>query len=549
MTNVFRLMARFAGAMLVMAIVVGSPLPCGAQVTPGSRVLIMPFSVEVEANAPGGAGAALWMGEAASILLAERLSLLGVGALTRDQRAAAFDRLNLPMSAALTRATTIRVAEIIGASEVIFGEVRVGDQLRVRARLIRISAGLEMPEAVERGSIPDIFALFGRVAASLATHTGRLRPASAASPAVMPVEAFEDYVKGLVAATPAAQQRFLERALRLAPADPRVLMALWSVYSAQGLHERALAAANAVPAQAAAARQAHFAVGLSLIELKRYDGAFQALSDLYSRSRSAAVSNALGVVQLRRAPGSGGNLPAFYFKRAVDEDAEDTDYVFNLGYALARAKSFPEALTWLRETVRLDAADGEAHAVMSAVLLETGRSAEAQRELDLARLLGTERTLELQTLTATIADGLERLPSDPELDVGPRLNAAIANPAQRDQRETAAFHLGNGKTLIASHRDREAAEELRRAIYLSPYDYEPHILLGQVYHRIGQLPQAIDELKVANWCRETAAGRLALATALLDANDVVAARVEIRRALVLAPGSTEAEELLRRAGE
>jgi Flp pilus assembly protein TadD len=134
------------------------------------------------------------------------------------------------------------------------------------------------------------------------------------------------------------------------------------------------------------------------------------------------------------------------------------------------------------------------------------------------------------------------------MNVGPRLSAAIANPAQRDQRETALFHLSTGKTLIASHRDREAADELRRAIYLAPYDHEPHLLLGQVYHRAGQLPQAVDELKVAIWCQDSAPARLALATVLLDSGDVVGARVEVERALALAPNSTEADNMLRRLG-
>jgi len=540
-----------APVLAVVALLVATRV-ASAQSTSGSRVLVMPFTIQVEPNAPGGAGAALWMGEAAAILVGERLTTLGVGTFSRDQRVAAFDRLNLPMSAALTRATMIRVAEIVGATEVVFGEVKIGEELHVRARLVRVSAGLELPEVIDHGLIADIFPLFSRVAGLVATHTGRLRPATPAAANPMPVEAFEDFVKGLVAPTPAAQQRFLERASRAVPSDPRILMALWSVYSTQGLHERALASANAVGPPSTVHVEARFAVGLSLIELKRYDGAFQALSELYKANRNAAVSNALGVVQLRRpaaAASASGNPAAFFFKRAVDEDPENTDYVFNLGYALARSKNTAEALTWLRETVRLDAADGEVHAVMSALLVETGRNVEAQRELELARLLGTETSLDLQTLTAAVPDGLERLPMEPDLSSGPRLSPAIANPAQRDQRETAMFHLRNGQTLIAAHRDREAADELRRAIYLAPYDYEPHIMLGQVYQRIGQLTQAIDELKVANWCRETAAGRLALASALLDSGDATAARVEIRRALVLAPGSTEAEELLRRAGQ
>ena len=99
------------------------------------------------------------------------------------------------------------------------------------------------------------------------------------------------------------------------------------------------------------------------------------------------------------------------------------------------------------------------------------------------------------------------------------MSAAIGNPSQRDQRETALFHLTNGRALINQRRDREATSELRRAIYLAPYEDEPHLLLGQVYQRAGQLPQAIDEFKVAIWCRETAAARIALAGALLDRGD------------------------------
>jgi Flp pilus assembly protein TadD len=535
-------------AVLLAAIVV-MPRVSAAQATPGSRVLVMPFAAEAEANAAGGPGAALWMGEAASILLGERLAALGVGTLTRDQRVAAFERLNVPMSAALTRATMIRVAEIIGATEVIFGEVTLGGQVQVRARLVRLSAGLELPAVTDAGPLPEIFPLFARVATALAGQTGRLRPPSQTPTAPMPLDAFENYVKGLVAGTPAAQQRYLESASRVVPTDPRVLMALWSVYTAQDLHERAVAAANAVSVQSSLSRQARFAVALSLIELRRFDGAFQTLTDLHQATRSAAVSNALGVVQLRRPPLPLASPATFYFKRAVDEDPENTDYLFNLGYAHARARNTTDALTWLREAVRLDAANGEAHAVMSAVLVATGREPEAQRELELARLLGTETSLDLQTLTATVPDRLERLPPDPELNVGPRLNAAIANPAQRDQRETAEFHLASGKTLIAAHRDREAADELRRAIYLAPYDHEPHLLLGQLYHRAGQLPRAMDELKVSIWCRETAAARLALATVMIDAGDVANARVELQRARQLAPTSTEVDDLLKRANE
>ena len=72
------------------------------------------------------------------------------------------------------------------------------------------------------------------------------------------------------------------------------------------------------------------------------------------------------------------------------------------------------------------------------------------------------------------------------------------------------FHLERGRRLFEERRDREAINELRRAVYLAPYEEEPHRLLGQLYQRAGRLAEAIDELTVAMWARETAAGRLAL---------------------------------------
>src|SRR5262249_40884363 len=160
-----------------------------------------------------------------------------------------------------------------------------------------------------------------------------------------------------------------------------------------------------------------------------------------------------------------------------------------------------------------------------------------QRELDLAKQLGTRPDSSTLSVTARIPPRLERLRTD--LDVAPadRVDLAIANPAQRDQLETAAFHLEQGRQLFDAQRDREATSELRRAIYLAPYQDVPHLLLGKLYQRGGRLSEAIDEFKVAIWCRETAEARTALAGALYDAGDRDGARREVNRALVIDPNS------------
>ena len=536
-------------AMLAICVWAGAAGVAAAQSpnAPGTRVLILPLTASVDAKAPGGAGSALWLGEATALLLGEGLGDRGVGALPRDERLTAFDRLHLPMTSVLTRATMIRVGELIGATELVFGEVKLGDRLGVRIRVIHLEPGRELPEISDEAPLSDIFVLLDRLAARLATSLGRPSAPASTPPAPLPLDAFESYVKGLVAATPQSQQRFLESAITKAPNDPRVLTALWGVYTTLGLHERALATANAVRADSPLARKARFAVALSLIELKRLDGAFKELSALYSAQPSAAISNALGVVQLRRSPPPGSTPATTYFQRAAQEARGNTDYLFNLGYAFAVAQNAASALQWLRETVRFDAADGDAHLVMSSVLASTGRNVEAQRELELARLLGTR----LETLdpapSAKIPAGLERLPDDLDLRTAPRADDVLA-AAQQDQRDTAAFHLSRARELVAGGRDRDATGELRRAVYLAPYEDEPHLLLGAILVRAGRMSDAIDEFTVAIWCRDSAAARIALGNALLDTGDRDGARKQADRAIALAPTSPEARELIKRIG-
>jgi len=290
-------MPRTAAGCLVLAIALAAPL-LHAQATPPpvpGRVLVMPFAVQTDDTAPSAALAARWLGEAASTLLADELSARGYGALAREDRVAVFDRLRLPMSAELTRATIIRVAELIGATEVVFGDVHLGSELSIRARTISLGGARLLDEVSDHAPLTGIFDLVGRVANAIGRQTGRPASGSAQLVPPMPLGALESYIKGLMAPTPATQQRFLENAMTQAPRDARVLTALWTVYADQGLHDKAVSVASAVPPDSPLQRRARFAVALSLIELKRFDGAVKELNALSVLQRSAAVSNAIGV--------------------------------------------------------------------------------------------------------------------------------------------------------------------------------------------------------------------------------------------------------------
>jgi len=123
-----------------------------------ARILVVPF------EAPARDGRTYWLGEAAAVVVAGDINARGLGAIARPARERAYDQLHLPPNAVLSRATVIKVGELVGAAQVIVGSVAVeGDALTVRAQPIRIDVGRADPEIVERGTLSDFFTVVEKV--------------------------------------------------------------------------------------------------------------------------------------------------------------------------------------------------------------------------------------------------------------------------------------------------------------------------------------------------------------------------------------------------
>ncbi len=537
----WRLPGRWAVAIAGLLLIGASVAIAQEPATPLNRFLVVPF------ENTSHEGRLYWLSEASAVLLSDDFGTLGVPVIDRDERLRAFERLHVPPVAMLSHATVVKVGELVGASQVIVGSFQLeGDSLVVRGRSIRLDTGRLVPEVVERGSLADMFAIFVRVARALA-------PASIPAPTSQwpavhpPLAAFESYIKGLLAETPSTQLKYLDEALKVAPAWHRVRLAQWVVDTEQGNHQRALQDARAVPDGTPWTRRARFDAALSLIRLGQLDEAFATLSALQQAGPSPGILNNLGVVQLRR-----GNPPATgratqWFGQAVAIDSDDPALSFNLGYAASIEKDLPTAVHWLRETVRRNPADADAHYVLAAALQATGATAEAARERELAGQLSTAYAERLkQPGSAALPRALERISPDVDAPVGSRVETVLVANEQREQRDVAQYYLERGRRLYQQEQDREAALELRRVLYLQPYQAEALRLLGQVYQRTGRLPEAIDTLKVAVWAEDSAASRTALAEAYLQSRDEPAARAEAERALKLDPSNQGAQRVLSR---
>jgi len=532
---------------MVAVLAVCAPQPAEGQRPVADRVLVVPF--ENARHEPR----LQWLGEASAVLLEDQFRARGVGAITRDERVRAFEDLHLPLTASLSHATVIKVGHIVGATQVIVGQFGLdGGTLRIEAHAIRIDVGRVEPEVSEQAPLTDLFASFRRLASRLAPDVAAPAAPPQSNP---PLTAFENYIKGLVAENPVAQAAFLEAAIKALPAYDRAELALWDVRSAADDHVSALAAARAVSPSSPLSLRARFLAGVSLVELKRYDEAFavfkgwaeEAPPGADKSAGIAAALNNLGVIQIRRGSTSDTGTPAFFLTKAADADPGDADFLFNLGYAYMLDRNNQAAIYWLRESVRRDPGDPDAHFVLAAALQGSSSQVEAERERELARRLSSrygelERRAALEKLP--VPKGLERLREEPASRGGLRVDPAVANTAQRDQRELVTFHLDRGRRLFEREADGEAMSELRRAIYLSPYEAQAHLLIGRIHLRAGRPQEAVNALKISIWSEDTVPAHVVLAEAYLKLGNTAGARAELERALVLDPNSADAKRML-----
>jgi tetratricopeptide (TPR) repeat protein len=524
----------------MIAMVLAATIAVSGQAAAPERILVMPFE-NVQRD-----GRIFWLGEAAAVLLTDELRTLGANPITRQERRQAFERLQVPPAAALTDATVIRIGQLVGAGKVILGTLELDQNtLVVRSRSVALESGRVVTQLTVRSSLEELFQTFERIAHQIspppkaAAEIKRQRP---------PLPVFENFIKGLLAETPATAVNYLNAVLKLQPTFDRARIALWDVYAEQNDHANALAAVTPVSTDSPWARRARFLAGISKLGLKQYDEAFATFGLLADVQATPAVLNNQGVARLRRgstALQSPTGHPAFFFKKASEADPDDPDYLFNLGYASWQSHDTQAAIYWLRETVRRNPADGDAHFVLGAALAATGNSVEAGREKELAkRLSATYEEWEKRTGAEPVPRGLERIKDELELPESRRIEARLTASGQRDQKEHAAFYLDRARRLYHEENDREAVVELNHALYLSPYLAEAHLLLGRIHLRNGRVHDASDAFKIALWSAETAEAHAALGEAYRQANNVAGAREEAQRALALDPSSTEAKQLL-----
>jgi tetratricopeptide (TPR) repeat protein len=500
-----------------------------------------------------------WLGEGLEELTIQRLSAAGQQVYSHTGRTGELDRSGLPPTAKLSRASMLRIAQNMDADYVIFGRFTSdGQALMVEAQILRVSPTRLLPAIRETGPLDSLMDLHVKLLWRLLSANDHAYPRTLEefSKAQRPLrlDAFEHYVRGLLASDDDPRLRELREAARLEPEWPDPDFAIGDAYYARRDCDSALIWFAKVPKTHDRYVEAVFATGVCRLLMNEPEKAEEVFLSLQGALRNNLVSGAdlpeiLNNLALARARQNNTVAAVADLRRAAELDPDEDDYPFNLGLLALGANDFVGAANYFREASEREPDKAENRALMILSLEKAGKKAEADQERDTAAETFGPDALPVVRLDAkkdTLLH-LERVRSEMDttalrleiVSAGDSANAAAAAVA-----DTPAAHIRRGRQELSAGRVDAAEVEFRAALAADPGSASAHNGLAEVYRRRGKLEDSAKELQASLAIRDSAAVRTTLARVYLEQKKVDLARTELERALKLAPKYPDAKELL-----
>ncbi|MEO8028942.1 MAG: tetratricopeptide repeat protein [Bryobacteraceae bacterium] len=290
--------------------------------------------------------------------------------LDRDDRLTAYRQLALRQGATLTRASVLKVGEVLDADQVVFGEYFINSaagqpaSLRLTARILNLTRLSRGPEFSESGPLTDLEPLESHLAWQILQY---LSPQNAPSEVEFKkredpvrVDALENYVRGLMASNPEQKQKYLLEAIRLDARYSPPAFQLGRLAFNRADYRAAADYLARVQQGQLQFREARFLYGLAKFHIGDPVAAVRSFEMILQTVPLNEVYNNLGAAQLRRSPPAAIDS----FRRAVEGDPNDPIYRFNLGYALWKHGDYSEAAENLKTALERAPEDSEAEELL-----------------------------------------------------------------------------------------------------------------------------------------------------------------------------------------
>jgi tetratricopeptide (TPR) repeat protein/TolB-like protein len=527
-----------------------------------SRGIYLVFPFENTGSAPR----LDWLGEGLEELTIQNLSSAGEQVYSHAGRAGELERYGLPSSPKLSRATMLRIAQDLDADYVILGSFTSdGTSLTIESRILRVDPPALLAPIGESGPLESLMDLHTRIiyrllAANTKSYPMTLQDFTKAQRPLR-LDAFEHFVRGILANEDEPRLRELREAARLEPNWPDPAFALGETYASRSDCNSALAWFGRVPRTHQRYVEAVFATGVCRLQLNQPDKAEEVFTSLQATLRGGGkqdsgtanlvsgadlpeILNNLGIARSRE-----GKAPEAFedLRRATDLDPDEDDYPFNLGLLAFRRGDFAAAADSFHESAEREPDNAEDRALMILSLEKAGKTAEAEEERNAAtEALGPNAlpVLHLDSQPDALAR-LDRLKTELdvtelrlEIESSSRPATSAAGP------DTPGGHIRRGRQALSAGNLDSAETEFRAVLAVDPSNASAHRGLAEVDRRRGKLDDAVKELQASLAARDSAQVRTELARIYLDQKRFDLARSEAENALKLAPNFAEAKQLL-----
>jgi tetratricopeptide (TPR) repeat protein len=362
---------------------------------------VLPFSnVSKESSGAIRNSASMdWIGESIAETLRAAFATRGVLTLERDRVAEAYRRLQLRERAELTEASILKLGEVLDAEQVVHGTFSFAPaaaggtsaskgSLKIQARVsdrrhLRQSAVFE-----ETGALEDLATLESHLTWRALTVIAPARaPAESEFRSLrtpVPLDALENYIRGLLAPAPEQKDKYFAQAARLGPDFSPPAYELGKIHFERKEYREAAEWLERVGPAENHYREASFFLGYARYQAGDFEAANKAFQGIAEKVPISPVWNNLGAAQSRQ------NLPQALetFRKALEQDPSDPDYHFNVGYALFKKGDFAAAADRFRAVLDRDPGDQMATLLLGRCLKKQGLRAATASD---ARLQALER--------------------------------------------------------------------------------------------------------------------------------------------------------------
>jgi Tfp pilus assembly protein PilF/TolB-like protein len=481
-----------------------------------------------------------WIGESFAETLTSDLASPRLLMIDRRERAAAFDQLGMPASSILSDATIYKVADAVDASRVVLGRYELKNNVFIATAQV---LDMDSPSLSKSFTESGLFGTLLDIESGLAWQLQQfLRPnyplskeeylAERKAPRI---EAFENYVRGLMSKERSDQVRFFRTAQRLDAMYTKPAFELGMIYFHDKDYATSILWLSKLRRSDPDYLEASYFLGLAYLYQQRYEQSAAAFRVVEMELPLNEVYNNLGIA-LERLDRPGALQ---YFEKAAASNPADADYQFNLGFAQWKRSQFPEACGRFRKSLE-NSASQVTRAVYVECLKKIGRPEEAARQ--------QQYLIAAQIPAAIKFENLERAKDTYDGSSFRQLRRVVElqeelKHTKLSPREHAEVHLEAAQDALKQNSERQAVDELEFAIDLDPENPRPYLELAEIHLKAGRLDAAAKSCDRALEADKSPEGYVLLARIYLAQGKPDEARAQIEDAFRLDPTNAAAASL------